>query len=95
MKLSAYLNTKKRGGKAALARAIGAYHSDLSDWIAEKRPIPVRYCSLIEKATEGVVSRKDMRPHDWRLIWPELDQLSTSSDGDADVDGAAVAKEKF
>ncbi len=27
---------------------------------------------MIESATEGQVSRAELRPHDWELIWPEL-----------------------
>lgn len=29
-------------------------------------------CVAIERATNGAVTRKDLRPHDWRDIWPEL-----------------------
>ena len=30
-------------------------------------------CVLIECATDGAVGRKDLRPDDWRDIWPELE----------------------
>lgn len=29
-------------------------------------------CVAIEKATRGVVTRQELRPDDWRAIWPEL-----------------------
>ena len=29
-------------------------------------------CVAIERATNGQVTRKDLRPHDWKDIWPEL-----------------------
>jgi len=29
-------------------------------------------CVAIERATGGVVTRKDLRPDDWWKIWPEL-----------------------
>lgn len=29
-------------------------------------------CVAIEKVTGGVVTRQDLRPDDWRAIWPEL-----------------------
>lgn len=29
-------------------------------------------CVAIELATDGRVTRKDLRPDDWALIWPEL-----------------------
>lgn len=76
MKLSDYLNQLERGGKAAFARKIGAHTSDLSDWIAGERPIPARYCAAIEQASHGEVTRKDCRPNDWEVYWPELAQPS-------------------
>lgn len=32
-------------------------------------------CSAIERATG--VSRRDLRPHDWHLVWPELDNRAS------------------
>ncbi len=29
-------------------------------------------CVAIELATEGKVTRQDLRPDDWQAIWPEL-----------------------
>lgn len=72
MKLSDYLNQLERGSKAAFARKIGAHTPDLSDWIAGVRPIPVRYCAAIEQVSNGEVTRKECRPKDWQVYWPEL-----------------------
>jgi DNA-binding transcriptional regulator YdaS (Cro superfamily) len=44
----------------------------LSQWKLG-RPIPVERCPQIEKVTNGMVTRKDLRPDDWQKIWPELD----------------------
>lgn len=30
-------------------------------------------CALLEKESNGQVSRKNLRPDDWQIIWPELD----------------------
>ena len=30
------------------------------------------YCAGLERATNGAVTRKDLRPNDWASIWPEL-----------------------
>ena len=38
---------------------------------ADRIPSPVN-CVAIEQATGGKVTRKDLRPHDWASIWPEL-----------------------
>lgn len=72
MKLSDYLEPLERGSKAAFAKKIGAYTSDLSDWIAGKRPIPARYCLAIERETGGAVTRADCRPNDWLAYWPDF-----------------------
>jgi DNA-binding transcriptional regulator YdaS (Cro superfamily) len=72
MKLSEYLDSMERGARAKLAAQIGAHASDLSDWINGNRPVPVRRCASIEVATDGAVTRRDLRPDDWHLIWPEL-----------------------
>jgi hypothetical protein len=37
----------------------------------DRKPSP-EYCVAIERATEGKVSRRDLRPDDWAAIWPEL-----------------------
>lgn len=29
-------------------------------------------CVAIERVTGGAVTRRDLRPDDWWLIWPEL-----------------------
>lgn len=33
---------------------------------------PLDKCVAIERATEGAVTRRDLRPDDWQAIWPEL-----------------------
>lgn len=41
-------------------------------WLTRSRPVSPEKCVAIEKETNGKVSRKDLRPDDWELIWPEL-----------------------
>ncbi|WP_433867570.1 transcriptional regulator [Ralstonia wenshanensis] len=36
------------------------------------RPAQPAVCVAIERATCRSVTRRDLRPSDWRLIWPEL-----------------------
>jgi DNA-binding transcriptional regulator YdaS (Cro superfamily) len=43
---------------------------------ADRRPGP-EYCVAIEQATEGAVTRRDLRPDDWLAIWPELERRTT------------------
>jgi DNA-binding transcriptional regulator YdaS (Cro superfamily) len=44
----------------------------ISQWANRSRPVPPERCVEIERATDGQVSRKDLRPDDWIRIWPEL-----------------------
>ncbi len=72
MKLSDYFESEGRGSASRLAAEINAFPSDMSDWAKGLRPVPVVSCVLIEKFTAGAVTRRDLRPADWHLIWPEL-----------------------
>lgn len=45
--------------------------------VLTRRKIPSAELSVsIEKATLGVIGRRDLRPDDWHRIWPELDGKS-------------------
>lgn len=76
MQLATYFS-ENRGAQAGLARLLGVPQSLPSAWAAldpkKRRPVPVRYCLAIERATGGAVSRRELRPDDWRDIWPELE----------------------
>jgi len=73
MELSQYSKTG-RGRLAALARAIAAPQPNVSDWASGKRPVPIERCLAIERATGGLVTRGELRPHDGHLIWPDVVQ---------------------
>jgi DNA-binding transcriptional regulator YdaS (Cro superfamily) len=59
----------KAGGPTALARSIGVSQSVVSNWLSRKS-VPAEHCAAIDLATG--VSRKRLRPKDWKRIWPEL-----------------------
>lgn len=69
MNLSEYLENNPR---AELASAIGVSLGMISQWVNKTRPVSTERCVSIEKATNGQVTRKDLRPDDWAVIWPEL-----------------------
>ncbi|WP_462387264.1 YdaS family helix-turn-helix protein [Acidovorax sp. Q11] len=75
MDLIAYF-AQHHGAQAALARALGVPQSLPSAWAAvdsrKRRPVPIERCCAIEVATCGAVTRRELRPDDWHLIWPEL-----------------------
>ena len=59
------------GGTSALATAIGVSLSAPCMW-RKRGTVPLAHCYAIEKATEGEVGRRNLRPDDWHQIWPEL-----------------------
>lgn len=59
------------GGASLLARMVGVTQSAPSMWRA-RGAVPIERCVAIERATDGKVMRWDLRPDDWRDIWPEL-----------------------
>lgn len=61
--------------KAAFARAIGVAPALLHQWIEKIRPVAPQHCPQIESQTGGAVTRADLRPDDWHLIWPELSRI--------------------
>lgn len=63
---------KVSGSITALAKSIGVVPSAISNWLARGGDIPIEHCTSIERATNGAVTRKDLRPNDWSRIWPEL-----------------------
>lgn len=71
MKLSEYL--KKRGSRQAFAAQLGVPAPLVSQWCNGDRPVPIERCLEIENATNGKVTRRDLRA-DWISIWPELDR---------------------
>lgn len=71
MKLAKYIS-QERGRLKRLCEQIGAHDPDVSRWANGKRPVPIGWCLPIERATNGQVTRKDLRPDDWHLIWDEL-----------------------
>lgn len=71
MKLSDY-TSRERGGQTRLAKEVGVPPQLMYQWVREIRPVPVERCVAIERATNGAVTRRDLRPDDWHEIWPEL-----------------------
>lgn len=73
MKFSDWVNGQ-RGRSLAIAQAVGVTPPVVSDWVTGKKGIPMERCTAIERATGGAVTRKDLRPDDWQVHWPELAQ---------------------
>lgn len=75
MRLDAYLSAPGGMTVSELRLAIGARSdAQVRQWqhgYAGRLPSPAN-CLAIERATGGAVTRQDLRPTDYWLIWPDL-----------------------
>lgn len=60
------------GSATALAALLGVSKGAVFQWKLDGRMTPARHCVVIERATGGKVTRRELRPNDWAEIWPEL-----------------------
>lgn len=60
------------GSSTNLAKELGVTTVTVTQWALKRRPVPIIRCVEIEEVTNGAVTRKQLRPYDWFLIWPEL-----------------------
>lgn len=70
MNINEYLSSQNILAKK-LAEHLGVPPPLISQW-RNGRPVPIERCVAIERVTNGAVTRRDLRPADWHLIWPEL-----------------------
>lgn len=60
------------GGVNVMAAHLDVHHQQVNQWLGGLRPVPVKYCAVIESLTCAQVTRKHLRPIDWQCYWPEL-----------------------
>lgn len=77
MKLKEYLTNIESA--SSLSARLKVPNVSVSNWANGKRPIPIRWMPIIEKETNGQVSRKDLCPDNWKTLWPELAQSQNKS----------------
>lgn len=56
------------GSQKALADKTGVVQSAVANWL-RRGNVPAEYCLAIEIATEGKVTRQQLRPDDHHKIW--------------------------
>lgn len=61
------------GGREVLASHLKVTPAAIGNW--KSRGVPIEHCPEIERLTGRVVTRQQLRPDDWRRIWPELADL--------------------
>lgn len=69
MTLNEYL---KNHSQKSLAMKLSVNPALISQWVLGTRPISGKKCVLIELATNGKVTRQDLRPNDFWELWPDL-----------------------
>lgn len=74
MKFSEWVKGE-RGRSLAIAQYLGISAPVVSDWVSGKKAIAAEHCKAIERFTNGAVTCREMRPHDWHKYWPELEDL--------------------
>lgn len=77
MRLKKYFFDLDSAGRDSLARSCGRTRGHLQNVAYGYRDASPNLAVCIERATNGTVSRRDLRPKDWGQIWPELSQPST------------------
>lgn len=77
MELRTYLDAAPRGTAAAIAKAVEVSAVMVTQWANKEKPVPVARCLAIERATEGKVTRCDLRPEDYWEHWPDLPAPAT------------------
>lgn len=78
MDLKSYFAAPGAMSVGELALRIGVSRAQVTQWTHGyngRRPGAAN-CVAIEYATGRVVTRRDLRPTDWHLIWPELVKAS-------------------
>jgi DNA-binding transcriptional regulator YdaS (Cro superfamily) len=67
------------GGQTKLANEIARIaekpitQAHIWNWINRADGLaPPEYCAAIEQVVQRKVTRKELRPNDWKKIWPEL-----------------------
>ena len=72
---------KSAGSQRALAALLGVSSAAVGQWLRRRadggRDVAAKQCVRIEGITGGAVTRRDLRPDDWKDIWPELAESET------------------
>lgn len=70
--LRIYLNALSLIEQRTFADSCGTTIGYLRKALSKNHELGPALCVLIEKASDGKVTRKNLHPADWESIWPEL-----------------------
>lgn len=60
------------GSLHKLAKMLGVTPAIVHRWATGEQEVPIIRAVEIEVLTNGAVTRQQLRPKDWKQIWPEL-----------------------
>jgi DNA-binding transcriptional regulator YdaS (Cro superfamily) len=89
-KLVLYLKGLPRHEQIAFAERCGTTVGYLRKACSTGGLLREKVCSLIEAHSTGAVTRVDLRPDDWWVVWPELKRTEGPASGDAGMHERAV-----
>lgn len=78
-KLLAYIKQLGKADRIAFFSAIGTTEGYVRKVASAGKLLGVAICVAIEQQSQRVVTRKDLRPDDWHLLWPELREIEEAS----------------
>lgn len=73
-KLREYINTLPPVDRAQFEERVGTTIGYLRKAASIDSMLSPALCVAIERASGGMLTRRDLRPADWIAIWPELAQ---------------------
>jgi len=68
--IKAYLLPLSQAQRREIARKVGCTLGHLNNLTYGFRTVAPKYAPALERVTG--ISRKHLRPKDWKMIWPEL-----------------------
>jgi DNA-binding transcriptional regulator YdaS (Cro superfamily) len=71
-KLLSYLNSLPKEGRIKFCLACGISENHMRKAISLGQTFKPKTCVAIENASNFHITRIDLNPDDWHLIWPEL-----------------------
>lgn len=69
MVLNEYLSDKSQ---TEFAKRLGVSQGLVWQWMNGRTRVTPEKAAEIERKTKGEVTRRELRPDDWWLVWPEL-----------------------
>jgi len=79
MELKKYLTGLTTHERQKFAVSVGTTYGHLANVANGYKPLNEKVCVAVEQRTGNIVTRKDLRPDDWHLIWPELQEQAVAA----------------